>query len=36
MKNVAVVVEDEPTPDVLAELGDRTPRLLFGLYHGTP
>jgi predicted Zn-dependent protease with MMP-like domain len=36
MKNVAVVVEDEPTPDVLAELEIEPGDSLFGLYHGTP
>jgi predicted Zn-dependent protease with MMP-like domain len=36
MKNVAVVVEDEPTPDVLAELEIEPDDSLFGLYHGTP
>ena len=36
MKNVAVVVEDEPSPDVLADLEIEPPDSLFGLYQGTP
>jgi predicted Zn-dependent protease with MMP-like domain len=36
VKNLAVVVEDEPTPDVLAEMGIEPPDTLFGLYQGTP
>ncbi len=34
--NVAVVVEDEPPPDLLEELGIEPPDTLFGLYQGTP
>lgn len=34
--NVAVVVEDEPSPDVLEDLEIEPPDTLFGLYHGTP
>lgn len=36
MKNVAVIVEDEPPPQVLAEMEIELPDTLFGLYHGTP
>jgi predicted Zn-dependent protease with MMP-like domain len=36
IRNVAVIVEDEPTPDVLAEVGIEPPDTLFGLYQGTP
>jgi predicted Zn-dependent protease with MMP-like domain len=36
MKNVAVVVEDEPPLHILEELGIEPPDSLFGLYQGTP
>jgi predicted Zn-dependent protease with MMP-like domain len=36
MRNVAVIVEDEPPPQVLAEMEMEPPDTLFGLYHGTP
>ena len=36
MKNVAVVVEDEPSPDLLEDLEMEPDDTLFGLYHGTP
>ena len=36
MKNVAVIVEDEPTADILAELEIAPPDSLYGLYQGTP
>jgi predicted Zn-dependent protease with MMP-like domain len=36
LRNVAIVVEDEPPPDVLEEMGIEPPDTLFGLYHGTP
>ena len=36
MKNIAVVVEDEPSQDLLDELGLEPDDTLFGLYHGTP
>ena len=36
MKNVAVVVEDEPAPDVLEEMEVDPGDTLFGLYQGTP
>lgn len=34
--NVAVIVEDEPPPEVLEEMGIEPPDTLFGLYQGTP
>ena len=36
MNNVAVVVEDDPPPDVLEELEVEPGDTLFGLYQGTP
>jgi predicted Zn-dependent protease with MMP-like domain len=36
MRNVAVVVEDEPPPELLAEMEIEPGDTLFGLYHGTP
>ncbi|HET7698899.1 MAG TPA: metallopeptidase family protein [Vicinamibacterales bacterium] len=36
MKNVAVVVEDEPSPELLEEMGIEPGDTLFGLYQGTP
>ena len=36
MKNLALVVEDEPAPDLLAEMEIEPPDSLFGLYQGTP
>ena len=36
MKNVAVVVEDEPPAHILAEMDIEPPDSLFGLYQGTP
>jgi predicted Zn-dependent protease with MMP-like domain len=36
MKNVAVIVEDEPPRDVLDEMEIGPDDSLFGLYHGTP
>ncbi len=36
MKNSAIVVEDEPSPDLLAEMGLEPPDTLLGLYTGTP
>jgi predicted Zn-dependent protease with MMP-like domain len=35
-RNVAVIVEDEPSPALLAEMGIEPPDTLFGLYTGTP
>jgi predicted Zn-dependent protease with MMP-like domain len=36
MKNLAVVVEDEPDPGLLAEMEIEPPDSLYGLYQGTP
>jgi predicted Zn-dependent protease with MMP-like domain len=36
MRNVAVVVEHEPSPDVLADIEAEEDETLFGLYQGTP
>ncbi|MEO8078602.1 MAG: metallopeptidase family protein [Acidobacteriota bacterium] len=36
MQNVAVIVEDEPPPQILAEMEIEPPDSLFGLYQGTP
>ena len=36
MKNLALVVEDEPSPDLLAEMEVEPPDTLYGLYQGTP
>jgi predicted Zn-dependent protease with MMP-like domain len=36
MKNVAVVVEDEPPPHILEEMEIGPDDTLFGLYQGTP
>jgi predicted Zn-dependent protease with MMP-like domain len=36
MRNVAVVVEDEPSPELLAEMDVEPGDTLFGLYQGTP
>ncbi|HEY3381553.1 MAG TPA: metallopeptidase family protein [Vicinamibacterales bacterium] len=36
LRNVAVVVEDEPSPALLAEMEIDPPDTLFGLYQGTP
>jgi len=36
LTNIAIVVEDEPTPGQLAEVGVEPPDTLFGLYEGTP
>jgi predicted Zn-dependent protease with MMP-like domain len=36
MRNVAVVVEDEPPPDLLDEMEIPEGDTLFGLYQGTP
>jgi predicted Zn-dependent protease with MMP-like domain len=34
--NVAIVVEDEPSPELLREMDIEPPDTLFGLYQGTP
>ena len=36
MQNVAVVVEDEPSAELLEEMGIEPPDTLYGLYQGTP
>ena len=36
VKNLAIVVEDEPSADVLREMEIEPPDSLFGLYQGTP
>jgi len=36
MENIAVVVEDEPPAELLAEMEIEPPDTLFGIYQGTP
>jgi predicted Zn-dependent protease with MMP-like domain len=36
MRNIAIVVEDEPTRAQLADVGIEPPDTLFGLYEGVP
>ena len=36
MQNIAIVVEDEPSADLLAEMEIEPPDTLLGLYQGTP
>jgi len=36
MQNVAVVVEGEPSPEILEEMEIEPDDTLFGLYQGTP
>ena len=36
VKNLAIVVEDEPSPELLAEMEMGPDDVLFGLYQGTP
>jgi len=36
MKNIAIVVEDEPSRELLREMGLRPPETLLGLYSGVP
>lgn len=36
IENVAVLVEDFPSPGIAADMGLRSPWDLFGLYHGIP
>jgi predicted Zn-dependent protease with MMP-like domain len=36
MKNIAIVVEDEPSSELLDEMGIGPPDTLLGLYQGTP
>ena len=36
MQNIAIVVEDEPSRELLDEMEIEPPDTLFGLYQGTP
>lgn len=36
MNNVVLVIEDEPSPEVLADTDIEPPDTLYGLYEGTP
>jgi predicted Zn-dependent protease with MMP-like domain len=36
LRNIAIVVEDEPSPELLAEMDLEPPDTLFGLYQGVP
>jgi predicted Zn-dependent protease with MMP-like domain len=36
MKNIAIVVEDEPSDELLDEMGIEPPDTLLGLYQGVP
>ncbi len=36
LRNIAIVVEDEPSPELLHEMEIEPPDTLFGLYQGTP
>ena len=36
MRNLAVIVEDDPHPALLDDMGIEPPDTLFGLYQGTP
>ncbi len=36
MQNIAIIVEDEPTPDLLREMDVPPGETLFGLYQGLP
>jgi predicted Zn-dependent protease with MMP-like domain len=36
MHNIAIVVEDEPAPELLADMEIEPPDTLLGLYQGTP
>lgn len=36
MKNLALVVEDAPSPELLSEMDIEPPDTLYGLYQGTP
>ncbi|MCX6560810.1 MAG: metallopeptidase family protein [Candidatus Aminicenantes bacterium] len=36
LENVAVLVEDFPSPETMRDMGLRSPYQLFGLYHGIP
>ena len=34
--NISVLIEEEPSPETLADLGIEPPETLYGLYEGTP
>jgi predicted Zn-dependent protease with MMP-like domain len=36
VRNLAVVIEDQPSPDLLAEMEIEPPDTILGLYQGTP
>jgi predicted Zn-dependent protease with MMP-like domain len=36
LHNVEIVIEDDPSPELLAEMGSEEGETLFGLYQGTP
>src|SRR5215813_10046057 len=36
LENVAVTIEEQPSPEVMEEMGLTTPDDLFGLYRGVP
>ena len=36
MQNIAIVVEDEPSPELLDDMEIEPPETLLGLYQGTP
>jgi len=36
LDNVEIVIDDDPSPELLAELGSEEGETLFGLYQGTP
>ena len=36
MRNIVIVVEDEPDPELLRDMDIEPPDTLFGLYHGVP
>ena len=36
MRNIAIMVEDEPSPELLREMGVTPPDTLLGLYSGVP
>jgi predicted Zn-dependent protease with MMP-like domain len=36
IRNLAIVIEDEPSPELLAEMEIEPPDTLLGLYQGTP
>ena len=36
MRNIAIIVEDEPSRELLQEMGIKAPETLLGLYQGIP